>query len=87
MNCLLTYIAQSRIFQGKYADEIRCSQNNYLGFYTSETISLGDFQKFNKIKNPPAETKKWLKTKSLLKTKNLRKTKKLKMEHLRQTKN
>ena len=75
MNCLRTYIGQSRIFQGNCADEIRCSQNNYLGFYTSETISLGDFQKFNKIKNPPAETKKLLKTKILLKKKNLRKKK------------
>ena len=38
MNCLRTYISQSRIFREKEANEIRCSQTNYLGFYTSENV-------------------------------------------------
>ena len=40
MNSLRTYIAESRIFQEKQANEIRCFQNNYFGFYTSENIYI-----------------------------------------------
>ena len=40
INCLRTYIAQSRIYQKKEGNEIRCSQNNYLSLYTSENIYI-----------------------------------------------
>ena len=40
MNCLCTYIAQSRIFRGKEANKIPCSQSKYLGFYTSQNIYI-----------------------------------------------
>ena len=40
INCWRTYIAQSRFSRKKEANEIRCCQNSYLGFYTSENIYI-----------------------------------------------
>ena len=38
MKILRMYIAQSLFFRKKEANEVRCNQNSYLGFYTSENI-------------------------------------------------